>query len=260
MKKILTKLLLISLLFSAVMPAKVQASFFSWATLSKSAATIGSNTINWLTANCGNIFNFLKKHPVAAGVAALGISFALYKLRASRLQQRVAVLPSMRLRFRNIDLPTNDFNSELNGYRFYYLHTNLTFAITNCLPPIVKRLLDREAKSDINNTIGGVVQRGRRCDARAGWTPLMLAAIRAQHAENNNDETKKQDANQIIQHLLDAGADPNIQDGHGKTVCDYFHNKTISKFMQSQITPVLNDQQFSPLPPELAKLTPEFTY
>ncbi|MGB8367217.1 MAG: ankyrin repeat domain-containing protein [Candidatus Babeliales bacterium] len=85
MKKIVKKLLLTSLLFSAVIiPAKAHASFFNWATLSNGIAEIGNKTANLLITNSSKALNFLKNHPVVAGATALGIVFGLYKLRSKK--------------------------------------------------------------------------------------------------------------------------------------------------------------------------------
>ncbi|MGB8367218.1 MAG: ankyrin repeat domain-containing protein [Candidatus Babeliales bacterium] len=85
MKKIVKKLLLTSLLFSAaIIPAKTHASFFNWATLSNGIAKIGNKTANLLITNSSKAFDFLKNHPIAAGATALGIVFGLYKLRSNR--------------------------------------------------------------------------------------------------------------------------------------------------------------------------------
>jgi ankyrin repeat protein len=90
MKKIVKKLLLTSLLFSAaIIPEKAHASFFNWTTLSNGIAEIGSKTANLLITNSSKALNFLKNHPVVAGATALGIVFGLYKLRSNRQQRQL---------------------------------------------------------------------------------------------------------------------------------------------------------------------------
>ncbi len=82
MKKMLKKILFVSLLFSATVPATMQASFFSWATLRNGATEVGSKAVNWLNINSRNAFNFLKKHPIAVGgtvVVGGAATFALKK-------------------------------------------------------------------------------------------------------------------------------------------------------------------------------------
>ncbi len=86
MKKMLKKILFISLLFSATVPATMQASFFSWAALKNSATKIGSKAVNWLSANGGNALNFLKKHPIAVG-GTIVVTVAAWKL-SKILRQR----------------------------------------------------------------------------------------------------------------------------------------------------------------------------
>ena len=76
MKKMLKKILFISLLLSATVPSAAQENFSNKATLKKRVVEVGSRTVNWLTTNSKGAFNFLKKNPVAVGGTIAGIVLA----------------------------------------------------------------------------------------------------------------------------------------------------------------------------------------
>ena len=253
MKKTLTKILFISLLFSATVPATMQAN------------------LDWATG----LFNFLRKPPVAAMVVigTVAIAWKLSKVR-QKLNKDLMI---MRQRKLNKDLMIAvfdddseiivksllankaDINSKGNifpGMDHSYFDTPLTLAAYDN-SKMVKLLLDNRADVNIK-------------DSR-GKTALMIAAKEAQNAEKLLEKTenaknieklteKKKEANDIIELLLKNGADPLIKAKDGTTVLDQSNNAIIRKFMQKKIFPILNNEEFSPLSSNLAQLTAELTY
>ena len=119
--------------------------------------------------------------------------------------------------------------------------TPLIWIVFDNNPELIELLLKNKADIDKKDILG--------------YTALM----RATELKYNN----------IIKLLLDTGADPFIKFGYdnvptnrkvGTTVLDQKYNPVISEFMRPKILPILNNEEFSPLPKNLAQLTAEFTY
>ncbi len=306
MKKTLKKILFISLLFSAVVPSAVQASFFSWATLKNGAIESGSKAINWLTTNGGEAFGFLKKHKkYSVAVGAVVASTFLWKARKKLLNRflwtglrngniylvRTALYlgadanepgwvyrkelalalgkhPSkLDLKLTPLNLVLGRHNSKLVELLLKYnadlnkISAPLAWAARESHSGLVELLIKYNA--NVNEH-----EEPSLTPIRPGLTPLMNAARRA---NNKYNSAQQREANDIIELLLENGADPLVKariasdaplvkERYHTTVLDQENNETINEHMRKKIFPILNNEEFSPLSSNLAQLTAKLTY
>ena len=208
MKKILTKILFISLLFSAAVPSNVQASF-NWAAWKNRAVEIGSKTVNCLTTNGKSAFIFFQKHPVAL---VAGAAFAVFlKKRPVALAAGATFLVSWNLK-KVIENKVKQNKKAVDN--------NLTIAIKNGDTDKVKQALKSGANA--NNK-----------DERGNF-PLILAA-REGHFE-------------IAELLLQHKANVNEKDHYGNTAlikaAENNHPKVIELLLANKDVVVDSENKF----------------
>ncbi len=216
MKKMLKKILLISLLFSATVPATMQANF-NWTTLSNGAAKIGSKTVNWLTTNSGKAFSLLRNYPVVTMGAVAVIAFAWYKLKSAK-QQRELNLLEARENNRNIEEIRQALAKEeadVNQQDEFSGKTLLMKSVGTGNLELVQSLITKNADPNL------------QCNK--GRTALMNAALVAKNANYSGNVEKQENTKNIIRLLLNAGADPFIKAKDGSTVLDQ-NNAIMNEF------------------------------
>jgi len=172
MKKILKKVLLVSLLFSAAMPSAVQAGIFSnWGSWRNETVKVGSKAVNWLNTNGGNAFGFLQRHPITVGIRILPAAnflvwrkFIIKYLDCMIVRARAQMFFKYRIKVNLQDCDTDKVISLAKKYgnlgKFFHTLLEydtkvnlqnfdadkaLIFAIKNRLPDIVQMLFDYKA-------------------------------------------------------------------------------------------------------------------
>ena len=201
MKNLLTKILFISLLLSAVAPSTVQANLLDWACALRDGA-VG----NYLSTNSGNFYNFLTKHSVAVKKYSIAVAVGVTSLVALK---KVFWKPLLKEVIQNhLDhnlgeaIENNNIvkvrlalkmGANVNSQNSYW--TPLTLAVIRGRLELVKLLLTHDA--DVNKKI------------TVNWTGL-------------NDLTVLMVAGifghlKIAERLLANGADVDMQCGDGHT-------------------------------------------
>ncbi len=277
MKTMFKKILFILLLFSATVPSStVQANLLNWAAWKDGIAEAYNKTTNLLPIN--DAFNFLKRHKIAVGIVIAGAS--VYKLcsevikklnLASHLINAVAGDNSEKVKLLltkgagDVDyrFGTVMFGCYFDDGLFVFLVTPLTVAASHCNSEIVKLLLDDGADANLHPEVGYSPE--LQANNHTCWTALMIAAKRSQDAENAGDAVKKKEANDIIELLLAAGADPLIRAKDGTTVLEQTDSEIINEYMRKKTSGPLKEAVVAlpgslELPNELADLTLKFIY
>ena len=93
-----------------------------------------------------------------------------------------------------------------------------------------------------------LLEYGANANARdkSGRTVLMIAARHSQSAKQMGNIALKDEFDNLIKLLLVFGANP-LTKNNGKTVLDQNNNEIIRKFMNQQILPILNGEEFTPI-------------
>ena len=324
MKKTLTKLLFISLLFSAAVPAAAQASFFSWTTLRSGAAEVGSKTVNWLTTNGGKTFNFLKEHPIAA-VTGIVCTWELSKMIQKKTKQQpflnavgkgdvteatqylesgtdVNMKDSQSWTPLIIAVSNNDFKmvklllankanvnmQNKNGY------TALILAVRENNPEIIKLLIENGAifnAQDIFTTLTKVIVSLKAAAAgikEGAFFGTLIGATMGVTMGTIMGVLGTYQLATILPHetiifayawAVKVGIEVGIKVGAVTGILmgvkiaterkwkslkesqeKLSNNTVIKEFMRQKVSSILNNEEFSPLPRDLTKLTAEFTY
>jgi len=281
MKKILTKLLFISLLFSAIMPTGARANGF-WKEVilpllgACGALSILGTLVVWSTIRTHNkemaVDNNLKQ--------------AIKNNDMAKVKQILEENPAIK----------NHQNFLTSIYDYYPHETPLTFAAQCSHPEIVKLFLPYglnrrnsdyltalmiAAKCGPTEVVKLLLEHGANVNEQNNWKPLLLIAVKSDHTEiakllleygadanvrDKNGRTvlmiaaqRSQYAKQIgnialknefdnlIKLLFVFGANPLIKDNNGRTVLDQTDNEIIRKFMHQQILPILNDEKVTPI-------------
>ncbi len=181
MKTMLKKILFISLFFSAVVPSTMQANLLNWAALKSGAIKIGNKAANWLSANGGDSFNFLKKHSIPAiGLSVgsmVGAIFLWEKFKKGR-ERKLNNKLQLALKNRGMD-------------EEYYGWNRVLISVAHLGHLDIVKLLLAANKVEVN------IQNNKN------GTALMLAA--------------KNGYSNIVELLLKYGADVNLKDGRSNT-------------------------------------------
>ncbi len=285
MKKILKKILLISLLFSATIPSGAQAGFFNWTALRSGATEIGNKAVNWLATNGNAALNLFQKNPVAVtlatGVFILQIAY-LWKKSKKIINYFLWKGISNQNKF--LERTALYLGADIDEQDHQLGFTPLTCAVMTNDSKLVKLLLQNNAEIDKQeNSRGGftplmraawhgrleiaklLLQNNATVDqqGKRGLTALMMATRGEKDAENKGDVVQQEKINDIIELLLENGADPLVKAEDGTTVLDQKNNTVIKKVvqkMQKKIFLILNDKKVTPLTEDPAQLTAEFTY
>ena len=241
MKKTLTKILLISLLFSAAVPSTMQAN------LDQAPWTMGEAV-------------------VATAFAVTVFTWKLLSKKAKKIKLNFGLLRA---------IPTNNITQIKQALKKnHHIDSQLTNGRTLLMLAsqygkleIVNLLLENGAKVDLKREYSdweeimyGAIN---DWDGHNDWTALMHAVYYAQSLKNRGNAIEKKEANDIIELLLAAGANPLARTKDGTTALNLDkNNPIIKKFMQQKISSILNNKEFTPLPLpcDLARLTAKFTY
>jgi len=279
MKKTLTKILFISLLFSAAVPSSTMQANLNLTALRNGAAEIGSKTINWLTTNGGNTFNFFKKHPIAVGTVVAStflwkarkriLSYFLWRemQRGDRYLIRTAL-------YLGADTDAQEWLGD----------TLLTFAVNHNDSELVELLLKHKAAVNKQNKYGWtaltraadhgylkivklLVDNGANVDHQdqSGWTALTRVAYHGNSkmlkllvdSEANVDHqvwgkynwtalmlAADHGNSKIVKLLVDGGANVDHQDQSGWTAFKLGNDEvkeTINKFKREKISETLKE-------------------
>ena len=237
MKRRLTKILFISLLFSAAVPSTMQAGFFSLPTLKK----IGSKTLNLLTTNGGgDIFSFLKRHKIAVGAGAVfvvlwnlkGIILNKVMQKANRVMQESLI---------------EELNRQQKLDRQRRLNNDLTKAIKNNNIDDVREALLLGADANNKNEQGNkpliLATREGHLKTREGYLEIVKLLLKHKADINGQDYFGKtplikaaaSNHSKVIELLLANGADPTMKDRFGSTAlmeAKHHHNSEAVKSLE----------------------------